>query len=266
MDICPAHNDTNRSLSIKRGHNGRWVFHCFGGCDYRDIRRAYFGNGAEVYSRIGSGFRRPIATNPASKSRNLEVVQSLLQESKPVRGTLGEHYLNSRGITSLPDAIRFHPKLWHSDDNRNYAGLLLSIPSLGQPIALHRTYLSCDGAKRDRRRLSSPLGHGAYLLELLGPLVVGEGLESTLSWWQLNGAPSCTLVAALDAATLCKLDLPDLPTKQLIITPDNDVVGMRSADELRRRAVSRGWKVEVNAPPPDKDWNDILMERIDDWW
>jgi hypothetical protein len=34
---CPAHDDRNPSLSIIDGRNGRPVFHCFGGCDWRHV-------------------------------------------------------------------------------------------------------------------------------------------------------------------------------------------------------------------------------------
>ncbi|WP_368343666.1 toprim domain-containing protein [Pelagovum sp. HNIBRBA483] len=266
LDICPAHDDTNPSLSITLGDNRQWIFHCFSGCNYQDIKSAYKGDGAVVSGPTASGLRKHSVTKIAGNSGKLEVVQRLLRESKPVPGTLGEVYLKSRGITFISDTIRFHPKLWYTGEHSPYAGLLIPIPSLGQPIALHRTYLNSDGRVKDRRRLGSPNKHGAYLLNKSGPLVVGEGLESTMSWWHLNGTLSCTLVTALDAATLGKLDLPDIPNRRLIIAPDNDDVGMRSAYELRRRAISRGWEVEVDAPPPNRDWNDILMERSNEWW
>ena len=34
---CPAHNDKNPSLSIGRGDDGKIIFHCYAGCDQRDI-------------------------------------------------------------------------------------------------------------------------------------------------------------------------------------------------------------------------------------
>jgi hypothetical protein len=37
---CPAHEDLSPSLSIREGHDGRVLVHCFGGCDTRDVLRA----------------------------------------------------------------------------------------------------------------------------------------------------------------------------------------------------------------------------------
>ena len=34
---CPAHADRTPSLSVTRGKNGDAVFHCFAGCDWRDV-------------------------------------------------------------------------------------------------------------------------------------------------------------------------------------------------------------------------------------
>lgn len=266
LDICPAHNDTNCSLSITYGENGQWVFYCFAGCHHQDIRDAYSGNGFEVYTPVGSELRKPIATNQTDSASKLETIRRIMRESSSVYGTVGEQYLNSRGIICIPEAVRSHPSLWHSGHERNYQGLLLAVPSLGQHHAIHRTFLNASGVKIDRRKLGSCKGHGAYLLNLEGPVVVGEGLESTLSWWQLRGCPQCTLISALDAPSLGCLDLPDNPTRTLIIAPDNDDAGIRSAEKLRGVATQRGWRVELDSPSFGKDWNDVLMERNDDQW
>ena len=37
---CPAHADRTPSLSVTRGKNGDAVFHCFAGCDWRDVSAA----------------------------------------------------------------------------------------------------------------------------------------------------------------------------------------------------------------------------------
>ena len=37
---CPAHADRTPSLSVTRGKNGDAVFHCFAGCDWREISAA----------------------------------------------------------------------------------------------------------------------------------------------------------------------------------------------------------------------------------
>jgi hypothetical protein len=34
---CPAHEDRSPSLSIREHQDGRWLMHCFAGCDVHDI-------------------------------------------------------------------------------------------------------------------------------------------------------------------------------------------------------------------------------------
>jgi hypothetical protein len=42
---CPAHDDREPSLSIVDGRNGRPIFHCFAGCDWRDVLDALAAKG-----------------------------------------------------------------------------------------------------------------------------------------------------------------------------------------------------------------------------
>ena len=34
---CPAHGDKSPSLSVREADDGRWLLHCFAGCDAHDI-------------------------------------------------------------------------------------------------------------------------------------------------------------------------------------------------------------------------------------
>jgi hypothetical protein len=40
LACCPAHDDERPSLSIADGARGRPIFHCFAGCDWRDVSSA----------------------------------------------------------------------------------------------------------------------------------------------------------------------------------------------------------------------------------
>lgn len=37
---CPAHDDNTPSLSIKKNGSGKWLFHCFAGCEFEEIIEA----------------------------------------------------------------------------------------------------------------------------------------------------------------------------------------------------------------------------------
>ena len=40
LACCPAHGDKTPSLSIRQTEDGRWLLHCFAGCDVLDILAA----------------------------------------------------------------------------------------------------------------------------------------------------------------------------------------------------------------------------------
>ena len=58
MGLCPAHADTDRSLSVNEGNGGTALVHCFAGCDFEAVRDAM---GFEP----PSGPRPPIRPRPA---------------------------------------------------------------------------------------------------------------------------------------------------------------------------------------------------------
>ena len=54
---CPAHPDKKPSFSLSQGKNGRPIFYCFSGCDYRSILTAF---GMDLNSTKGSNYERRI--------------------------------------------------------------------------------------------------------------------------------------------------------------------------------------------------------------
>ena len=50
--ICPAHDDSNPSLSVKVGDYGKLLVHCHAGCEYRDVMNAFEAKGINVQQRI----------------------------------------------------------------------------------------------------------------------------------------------------------------------------------------------------------------------
>jgi len=47
LTLCPAHSDSQPSLSISEGSNGRVLLHCFARCDYHAIVTAFVQQGAD---------------------------------------------------------------------------------------------------------------------------------------------------------------------------------------------------------------------------
>jgi hypothetical protein len=132
--------------------------------------------------------------------------------------------------------------------------------------------------ERDERRTVGACQGGAVWFGTVTPqtkLVVGEGIETTLSAMILWGAKAGA--ATLGTSGLRSLVLPQA-ARQVVIAADNDAPvykdlkklpnGMDAARAARRLWLGEDPSIEVEiklAPPPKegehkRDWNDVLME------
>jgi hypothetical protein len=100
LTLCPAHSDSQPSLSISEGNNGRVLLYCFAQCDYRTIADAFVRQGANptwfglsprvTLSDLAQGDRQLLAT--------LQVLGCTEQDSKVgflvtyADGTQGFHF------------------------------------------------------------------------------------------------------------------------------------------------------------------------------
>ena len=94
-------------------------------------------------------------------------------------------------------------------------------------------------------------------------LIVGEGIESTLSFAQMERRLA-NVWAALSTAGLKNLRLPREPGL-LIIAQDGDTPGREAAQALAARAYVMGWHVKLADPGDGKDFNDLLKAEATIW-
>jgi hypothetical protein len=91
-------------------------------------------------------------------------------------------------------------------------------------------------------------------------LLVGEGIETTLSAMQASGLPGW---AALSTSGLRVLDLPPR-VRQVIVLADGDGPGEEAAVAAAHRWASEGRHVRIGRAPRDLDFNDMLLGRSAD--
>jgi putative DNA primase/helicase len=95
-------------------------------------------------------------------------------------------------------------------------------------------------------------------------LIIGEGIETTLSAMQLANQPG---IAALSAGNMPAVKLP--ACKSVIIAADHDEPGREAAAGLAERLRYEGRRVQIALPPTKgADWNDVLLHSDDaeaDW-
>lgn len=144
------------------------------------------------------------------------------RESRPAEGTLAERYLRHRGLegpvlAGLLRRLRFHPHALWGGEPGNWIFAPAMVAAIHTPSGptggIHCTYLRADGfgkaaldpAKRmwGRQQDSEGRPGGCWLIgpKGKGPLIVGEGIESSASAAQLYGKP-CRVAAALSLRAL----------------------------------------------------------------
>lgn len=271
--LCPAHDDRRKpSLSISEGEGGRVLWKCHAGCSQLSVRYALIARGLLTGSSVWmppdpEDVRRREQARRAEQERRLDYPRRIFASASRDRGGFSLRYLREvRGIhlEALPDALRNHCSVPHPAGTiaGHVPAMLARVDTVdGEFHGLHRTFLRPDGLGKaglepDKAAIGPIAGSSVHLNPAGEILVVGEGIESTLSFAVATGLPGW---AALSTSGLRRLVLPSLPlASELIIAADNDAPGLKAAAALAERARAEGRKVRVVAPPgPGDDWNDV---------
>lgn len=265
--FCPAHdNRRTPALSVSEADDGRLLLHCHAGCAFADILAALRERGLAE----GGGTFSPRAPDPAELARRQREDQrrrfeaaskahALWRASLAAEGTVVGRYLERRGIVGpIPPVLRFLPDQRHPNGG-SFPVMIARID--GAPgFAVHRTFLTPEGEKApvDPVRLfrGSPTGGGVRICEGPGPLVVAEGLETTLSVALMVPGPA-EVWAAMTAGGMAAFRLPEVPDR-LIVAVDGDRPGRDAGRTLADRACAAGWTVEWADPGDGLDFNDVL--------
>lgn len=205
----------------------------------------------------------------AANTKRIASARQLFASGKPVLGTTAVTYLRRRGIARFGPALRFHPRVYlrgddlDSDHPRHSPALLAKIAdNQGNITGCARTYL--DPATGRIADLCSPkriLGqlHGNAIRFWAGSnpgdLIVGEGLENTLSVG--TALPEFNLASCLTATHL-GLFIPPSGLKRIWIARDNDVAGERAAQTLASKLGSSGIECR-HLVPRLGDFNEDLL-------
>jgi hypothetical protein len=262
-------------LGLRDGKDGLAV-HCFKGCTRADIlaelgrRGLYDSNHLEQAPKLSpEEMRRRQEADEADRQARIARAKWLWQEETNPAGGIVRVYLWSRllFLDPIPAVIRWHPSLHHKESGERRSAMICRIDhgGSGDGLGVHATYLAMDGSSKatlkPERRIIGTASGGAVQLGQPQPdnwLVVGEGIESTLSVARAIDAPGW---AALSAPGIKSLVLPQL-AKMVLIAADNDPAGMHAANTAAARWSREGRRVRICTPPLlGTDWNDVLMLR-----
>jgi len=266
---CPAHDDRKPSLSITDSENGNVLVCCHAGCEQHRVIAVLRARG--IWSGTGrrggnSTSLRASATNPRDQREQsrTQAALRLWRASVAAPGTLVESYLHSRGLhLTPPHTIRFHKGLRHPSGGTWPAMIaLVTRGSDDAPMALHRTFLACDGGGKASvepiKMMFGPCRGGVIRLGPVGArLMIAEGIETALSAMQATGRPAW---AAMSTSGLRSLELP-AEVADVVVLADGDEPGELAARDAGLRWKCEGRRVRIARPPRGFDFNDVLRTR-----
>jgi len=156
--------------------------------------------------------------------------------------------------------LRGHPGMYYDREDYRPGMIALVRNKMGVPVSIHRTFYS--PIHRKMMPPTEPIAGAAIRLGDKGSkkLVIGEGLETTLSGMQLYGGMGYSTISAHGMETV---EIPRL-YDHIIILADNDrsFTGQKAAFTLARRLDQSKQHVTVAMPAhSDHDFNDL---RADD--
>jgi hypothetical protein len=258
---CPVHDDDSPSLSLRDGDR-RLIIKCWAGCDPRDVlaelrRRGLLACRAEYPPPMASVTRTDDAT------RRIEIARRIWGEARDAQRSPVAVYLAGRGVNLAPPAsLRWVPCLRRPDGMSGPAMVARIDGPDGALIGVHRTWLDRGPDGSWRRRDRATLGRAAGGAVRLGPaavtLLIGEGIETTLSGIVATGLPGW---AALSTSGLVAMILPAV-VRHVIVCADHDASG---AGERAARAAAARWRAEGRqvsiymSPCVGRDANECLL-------
>ena len=271
--VCqPERRRDQTALTIANRDDGhRLLLNCKkSDCTFLDILQA-----------AGAGASAACRKSPVAYGNHLNAARQKRDEARtrqaercwagtvPLKGSVALSYLKARGISfTPPSALRYHPRCFHGGVKAHLPALVAKV-SGSHGFGIHRTFLARDGRGKahvtpQKMMLGMTAGRYVEVAQGTGPLVIGEGIESTLSFIALHMAPDTRAFAALSAGNMPKVRLP-VQAGRLIIAMDADDssgIGIAKGHALAARARAKGWSVELAPAPQGLDWNDVLRLQI----
>lgn len=218
------------------------------------------------------GCREPVPTATAVENMgDISAARRIWDAAHDARRSPVERYLACRGITLLPPpSLRWAPLCAHPSGISLPAMVAAIRDIAGSLVGVHRTYLQPDGsgkanAEPAKAMLGNATGCAVRLADASERLLVGAGIETSLSAMQTTGIPAW---AALSTSCMAGFLLPTA-VREVLIVADLDKNG---AGECAARAAAERWLVEqrrvrIAMPPtPGADSNDLLVGGADPYW
>ena len=274
MCLCPAHDDKTPSLKVSVGHNGKALVKCFAGCSQDEVLDALRARGLcrqqqQIVAGASDDARHKVPAADEAQDElqrfhhGYKILRAAAKASRSQDIKPGA-YLEGRGINIVPPSAIILPKEKAAQyTGRRFPAMVCTIMDDKDILAAHLTFLTQDGTAKvvsaRPRQVFGPAKGGYIVCGVANskkPLIVGEGIETTLAAMLLaGGVPG---ISAISASNMPSVRPPKCT--EIIIAADADDAGRKAAAQLAARLEYEGHKVRIAVPPADgEDWNDRLI-------
>jgi putative DNA primase/helicase len=269
--LCPGpdHTKIDRSLSVAidpSEPDGFWV-HSFAGDDWI-VCRDYVRQKCDLHT-FDTGLNKKNSSTPhqvkSDEPDRIRFALDIWHDSQTPYSTVVEDYLVGRSLSLdasvASDAIRFHPALRNRGQKMPAMVCLFRDIITNEPCGIHRTFLTADGAKLNRKMQGRCKGAAIKLdanETVTGDLFIGEGVESCLAGrlagfhpaWALGSAPAVgafPVLSGIDSLTI-------------FMEADDNGVNEKATMVCARRWLKAGAEVIGLNPLIAGDMADVWME------
>ena len=193
--FCPAHNEKTPSLQVTDRENTVLVY-CHGGCSQSEVIAALKARGL-----WGGRASEPKRREDVEKDETQQLAYKILHSAAQARcerdALTPAAYLQGRGIKIVPPTAMILPEARSAHYlNNRFPAMVCPVADKRGVIGAHVTLLTRDGkaksAARTPRKMYGPTKGGYIRLSVANPdlpLVVGEGVESSLAAMEIAESP-----------------------------------------------------------------------------
>ena len=280
LTCCPVHGDEKPSLSImdSTDSNGNpdIIVHCHTGCGFEAVKDELRASGYLPEWEPGNGQRKPLngsrTTAGGGKKDNLPAfIWSKSKQDQEAAEVIRKAF-TFRGIDleEIPPNMRLN----EYEGKRSIVCAMqhpLETEAAEAPEAVHMTHLNEEGYKAGTQYHGPKKGRAVLLYNDENRLVIGEGLETTLSATQATGYSGMVCGDAGNMASMTKL--PER-FREIFILVDSDTTftGQRAALEAAENIAEANSGASVFLVTPDdscftgqplkRDFNNLPAEAI----
>lgn len=180
------------------------------------------------------------------KEKMRAISERIWNKCSDVKGTIGENYLNSRGIElkEVEPNVKFHNKVYNKELNFYVPALIFKVSRTPTSSlqAVHRVWIAKDGSRKahleePKKALGSIEGNGIWLGHPCDKLYIAEGPENALD---LRFRGGCKFVVCTVYSTnFHALEIPEC-VKTVVLVPDVDTAGMHAAVKANTAYCAQG--------------------------